>query len=77
MDDQKVLKTNLKNKLVKQKLSNVGVSLDTVCCRHAFDALQLNSFEGEKVCEHYKEMAKVMVTDNNMTVACLNVRIEQ
>jgi hypothetical protein len=38
---------------------------------------QLNSFEGQKVCEHYKEMAKVMVTDNNMTVACLNVRIKQ
>jgi hypothetical protein len=38
---------------------------------------QLNSFESRTECELYKEMAKVMVTDNNMTVACLNVRIEQ
>ena len=38
---------------------------------------QLNSFESRTVCEVYKELAKVMVTDNNMTVACLNVRIEK
>jgi hypothetical protein len=38
---------------------------------------QLNSFESRTICEQYKEMAKVMITDNNMTVACLNVRIKQ
>jgi len=38
---------------------------------------QLNSFESRTVCELYKEQAKVMVTSNNMAVACLNVRIEQ
>jgi len=38
---------------------------------------QLNSFETRTLCELYKEQAKVMVTSNNMAVACLNVRIEQ
>lgn len=38
---------------------------------------QLNSFESRTVCELYKEQAKVMVTNNSMAVACLNVRIEK
>lgn len=38
---------------------------------------QLNSFESRTVCELYKEQAKVMVTDNNMAVACMSVRIEK
>ena len=38
---------------------------------------QLNSFSSRTVCEQYKEQAKVMVTNNNMIVACLIVRIEQ
>ena len=38
---------------------------------------QLNSFETRTLCELYKEQAKVMVTNNNMIVACLIVRIEQ
>ena len=38
---------------------------------------QLNSFESRTVCELYKEQAKVMVTSNNMAVACLIVRIEK
>jgi len=38
---------------------------------------QLNSFESRTVCELYKEQSKVMVTNNSMTVACLNVRIEK
>ena len=38
---------------------------------------QLNSFESRTVCEQYKELAKIMVTDTNMAVACLNVRIKE
>jgi len=38
---------------------------------------QLNSFESRTVCEQYKEQAKILVTNNNMTVACLNVRIQK
>ena len=38
---------------------------------------QLNSFETRTVCELYKEQAQVMVTDNNMAVACMSVRIEK
>ena len=38
---------------------------------------QLNSFESRTVCEQYKELAKIMVTDTNMAVACLNVRVKE
>jgi hypothetical protein len=38
---------------------------------------QLNSFESRTLCEQYKEQAKILVTNTNMTVACLNVRIQK
>ena len=38
---------------------------------------QLNSFESRTVCEQYKEQAKIMVTNTNMIVACLNVRVQK
>ena len=38
---------------------------------------QLNSFESRTLCEQYKEQAKILVTNTNMAVACLNVRIQK
>ena len=38
---------------------------------------QLNSFDSRTICDQYRQRAEILVTANNMTVACLNVRIEK
>jgi len=38
---------------------------------------QLDSFDSRTVCEQYRQRAEILVTNTNMIVACLSVRIQK